>query len=308
MATEKINEILNWYPALTEAQTNNFVKLISYGRIGGTGKFVILPVDQGFEHGPARSFSPNPLGYDPRYHASLAVKSRCNAYAAPLGAIEAAADIIEEYKLPVILKVNNHDLMMPDEADALPALTGWVEDAVRLNAAAVGITIYPGSAHAREMYQQVKKLAHDARKAGLVVVVWTYPRGSGIPSKEAETAVDVVSYAVHIAAQLGAHIIKCKPTTALVALPGNVKKKVYEGLSVATLTERTRLVIEAAFGGRRVVVCSGGETKDTAILLDEVRELKAGGVHGSIVGRNAFQRPEAEAISLLHAIQEIYLS
>ena len=303
-----VNEIMSWYPSLTEKQQQNLLKLITYGRIGGSGKFVILPVDQGFEHGPARSFQPNPAGYDPRYHAELAVKAGCNGYAAPLGALEAAADIIAKENLPIILKVNNHDGMMPDDKDPFPALTSWVDDAVRLNAAAVGITIYPGSVHAREMYEQVKHLVADARAAGLIVVVWAYARGSGLPNEEAETALDVVSYAVHIAAQLGAHIIKCKPAKKLIALAGNVKKGVYDGLPMDTLADRTKLVVQSAFGGRRIVICSGGDAKKTEDLLAEITELKKGGAFGSIVGRNSFQRPEKEAIDLLHKIQDIYVS
>jgi class I fructose-bisphosphate aldolase len=304
-----VDEIVSWYPALTSTQRKNLLKLVNYGRIGGSGKFVILPVDQGFEHGPARSFQPNPAGYDPRYHAELAIKAGCNGYAAPLGAIEAAVDIIAKKDLPVILKVNNHDGMMPDEKDAFPALTSWVEDALRLKAAAVGITIYPGSAHAREMYEQVRHLVSDARVAGLVVVVWAYARGSGLPlGEEAETALDVVSYAVHIAAQLGAHIIKCKPAKKLIALPSNVKRGVYDGLPMETLADRTTLVVQSAFGGRRIIICSGGDAKKTEDLLAEIAELKKGGASGSIVGRNSFQRPEADAIDLLHTIQDIYVS
>src|SRR3990167_8216275 len=150
--TPRAKEIISWYPTLTVWQRKNLERLLSYGRLGGTGKFVILPVDQGFEHGPGRSFEPNPAGYDPLYHAQLAVDAGCNAYAAPLGALEAASEIIAKHDLPTILKVNNHDLLMPDDADPKPAITSWVEDAVRLKCAAVGFTIYPGSVHATELY------------------------------------------------------------------------------------------------------------------------------------------------------------
>jgi class I fructose-bisphosphate aldolase len=279
---------------------------MNHGRLAGTGKFVILPVDQGFEHGPGRSFEPNPAGYDPRYHAELAVKSGCNAYAAPLGAIEAAHDVIEKHKLPLILKVNNHDGMMPDDADPKMAVTSWVEDAVRLNANAVGFTIYPASAHAQAMYLELKQLVADARKAGLPVVVWTYPRGSGLESKDVETAVDVVAYAVHIAAQLGAHIIKCKPPKAALGLPDHIKREVYKNTPIQNLSDRIKIIIQAAFNGRRIVINSGGDAKGTDELLEEIRQLHAGGSFGSIVGRNSFQRPETEAIKLLNDIQDIY--
>ena len=305
---------MSWYPELTDEQRSNFLKIINYGRIGGSGKFVILPVDQGFEHGPSRSFESNPVMYDPAAHAQLAIDSGCNAYAAPLGALEAAAEVIKKAELPTILKVNNHDLLMPDESDPFPAVTSWVDDAVRLGCAGVGFTIYQGSTHSREMYNELRDLVRAARKSGHVVVVWSYPRGSGlIPAdeklkpKDIETAVDVVAYAVHIAALLGAHIIKCKPPIALVGLKDSKKRDVYKDKPIEKLSERMRLIMQAAFNGHRVVINSGGEAKGEKDIVDEVRELQAGGSFGSIVGRNAFQRPKQEAIKLLHQIQDIYI-
>jgi class I fructose-bisphosphate aldolase len=306
MSVNRVSEILSWYPALTNMQKHNLLRFINYGRIGGTGKFVLLPVDQGFEHGPGRSFEPNPAGYDPTYHPKLAIESGCNGYAAPLGQIEAAVDVIASAELPTILKVNSHDLMMPDDTDPNPAITSWVDDAVRLNCAAVGFTIYPGSVHSKDMYEQVRELANDARVAGLVVVVWAYPRGSGLPSKDVETAVDIVCYAVHIAAQLGAHIIKCKPSKAVIGLPDHVKKETYKGVPIDTLADRTKIVVKSAFDGHRIVINSGGEAKDDEAVLEEIRQLSAGNSFGSIVGRNAFQRQKDESIALLHQIQDIY--
>jgi class I fructose-bisphosphate aldolase len=302
MNNNRVSEILSWYPSLTNMQRHNLLRIIRYGRIGGSGKFVILPVDQGFEHGPGRSFQPNPAGYDPLYHAQLAVDAGCNAYAAPLGALEAAMDVTAMTELPTILKVNSHDLMMPDGDDPFPAVTSWVDDAIRLNCAAVGFTIYPGSNRSREMYGQVRELVDDAKAAGKVVVIWAYPRGSGLPSKDSETAVDICCYAVHI----GAHIIKCKPTKDLIGLPDHIKKGTYDGIPIDTLADRTKLVIKSAFNGHRIVINSGGEAKGNDEVLEEIRQLKDGGSFGSIVGRNAFQRPRDESISLLHQIQDIY--
>jgi fructose-bisphosphate aldolase, class I len=306
MGADRVSEILSWYPAMTSQQKYNLLRFINYGRIGGTGKFVLLPVDQGFEHGPGRSFQPNPAGYDPLYHAKLAIDSGCNGYAAPLGQIEAAVDVITAASLPTILKVNSHDLMMPDDDDPAPAVTAWVDDAVRLNCAAVGFTIYPGSVNSSEMYEQVRDLANDARSAGLVVVVWAYPRGSGLPSKDVETAVDIVCYAVHLAAQLGAHIIKCKPSKAVIGLPDHVKRGTYKDVPIETLADRTKIVVKSAFDGHRIVINSGGEAKSDQDVLDEVSQLAKGGSFGSIVGRNAFQRVKDESIVLLHKIQDIY--
>ena len=312
--TERIKEILGWYPALTEDQRKNFLRIINYGRIGGSGKFVILPVDQGFEHGPGRSFEPNPVMYDPISHVRLAIDSGCNAYAAPLGCIEKAKDVIDSSGIPTILKVNNHDIMMPDSKDPFSAVTSWVEDAARLGCAAVGFTLYPGSAHSREIYGQARELVKDARSAGLAVVMWSYARGSGLETldsqmspKDIETAVDVICYSVHIAALLGAHIIKCKPPKALIGLKDSVKNGVYKDAPIAELSDRTRLVMKAAFNGTRVVINSGGEAKGEEEVLKEVQELAKGGSFGSIVGRNSFQRPNDEAVELLHKIQDAYV-
>src|SRR5689334_14277030 len=160
------------------------------GSLAGTGKFVILPVDQGFEHGPARSFAPNPEGYDPAYHPSLALEAGCNAYAAPLGFIESIAP---QYagKLPLILKLNNSDSLGGPE-QPVSALTGTVKDALRLGCNAIGFTIYPGSSHRNTMFQEVRDLIAEAREAGLPTIIWSYPRGGKL-SKDGETAIDVVA-------------------------------------------------------------------------------------------------------------------
>src|SRR5262249_48168107 len=274
-----------------------------HGRLGGTGKLVILPVDQGFEHGPARSFAPNPGGYDPRYHFELGIAAGCNAYAAPLGFLEAgAAEFAGE--IPLILQLNNSDSLTPGSAPC-PALTGSVEEALRLGCAAVGFTIYPASAARNEMYGQIRALTEEAKRKGLTVVVWSYPRGSGI-SKEGETAIDVVAYAAQIAAQLGAHVIKVKPPTA--HIEQEAAKKVYEKqrIPVGSLAERVRHVVQSAFNGRRIVIFSGGEAKDTAAIMDEVRAIRDGGGFGSIIGRNSFQRPKAEALTFLGQVMDIY--
>src|ERR1700676_3706059 len=189
---EKVREILSWYSSENPGVRTNLARLLNHGRLAGTGKLVILPVDQGFEHGPARSFAPNPAGYDPRYHFQLAIESGCNAYAAPLGSLAAAA---ADYAgdIPLILKCNNHDILN-DERDPISALTSGVDDALRLGCVAVGFTIYPGSSERTIMYEQLRELAEEAKASGLAVVVWSYPRGSSL-SKDGETAIDVVAYA-----------------------------------------------------------------------------------------------------------------
>ena len=301
--TERVREILSWYGSDTPGTKANIARLLNHGRLGGTGRLVILPVDQGFEHGPARSFASNPPGYDPRYHFDLAIAAGCNAYAAPLGFLEAgAAEFAGE--IPLILKLNNSDSLVGG-GDPCPALTGSVDEALRLGCAAIGFTIYPGSGARNEMYGQIRALSEEAKRKGLAVVVWSYPRGGGL-SKEGETAIDVVAYAAQIAAQLGAHLIKVKPPTA--HIEQSAAKKVYEKerIPIGTLAERVRHVVQSAFNGRRIVIFSGGEAKETSAIFDEVRAIRDGGGFGSIIGRNSFQRPRDEALKFLGTVMQIY--
>ncbi len=298
--SERVEKILSNYAGENPGVIGNLRKMMHTGTLAGTGKMVILPVDQGFEHGPGRSFEPNPAGYDPEYHAHLAVKAGCNAYAAPLGFIEAVANK-HAGRLPLILKVNNSDLLAKT-ASPQSALTSSVEDALRLGCSAIGFTIYPGSPSRNESYEQIRDMSREARKAGIPTVIWSYARGS--MSKEGETAIDVVAYAAHIACQLGAHIVKVKPPTA--HIEGDDRRKYYEKLPLDTLANRVKHVVRACFDNKRIVIFSGGEPKDTAGLLDEIREIHKGGGYGSIMGRNAFQRPEAEAVKLLSDVMAIF--
>ena len=301
--TPRVREILSWYGSENTGVVTQLARMMNTGRLKGTGKMVILPVDQGFEHGPARSFAKNPDGYDPAYHFELAIESGCNAYAAPLGQLEACArDFAGE--IPLILKVNNSDVLYSSKSP-ISALTSSVEDALRLGCAAIGFTIYPGSAFRKDMYEEISAITRDAKKAGLAVVIWSYPRGEQL-SKEGETGIDVVAYAAHVAAQLGANIIKVKPPTA--HIEQDAARKVYEsqGIKVTSLADRVRHVVQSSFGGKRIVIFSGGEAKGTEEILMEVKELAHGGGFGSIMGRNAFQRPKKEAIQLLHRVQETF--
>jgi class I fructose-bisphosphate aldolase len=252
---DRVQEILSWYSSDNAGTKTNIARLLRHGKLAGTGKLVILPVDQGFEHGPARSFAPNPEGYNPLYHFQLAIDAGCNAYAAPLGFLEVGAAEFAG-RIPLILKLNNHDVLH-DEKDPLPSVTGSVKDALRLGCSAVGFTIYPGSSHCNAMYEQLRAIAEDAKDCGLAVVVWSYPRGS-VLSKEGETAIDVVAYAAQIAAQLGAHVIKVKLPTA--HLEQAAAKKVYESakIPITTLAERVKHVVQSSFDGRRIVIFSGG--------------------------------------------------
>jgi class I fructose-bisphosphate aldolase len=302
--TPRVKEILSWYESDNAGTRANLYRLLMSGTLAGTGKLVILPVDQGFEHGPARSFAPNPAGYDPEYHIQLAIESGCNAYAAPLGFIEAVA---HKYagQIPLILKVNNSDSLSKLGGAPISAVTSSVQTAVRLGCAAIGYTIYPGSDARNTQLESLRVLTEEAKAAGLVVVTWSYPRGTGI-SKEGETAVDIAAYAAQIAAQMGSHIIKVKPPKELVEHPE--AKKVYEKQQIAikTLPERVRHVVQSAFAGKRIVIFSGGEAKGTEEVLAEVKGIAEGGAFGSIMGRNAFQRPKADALKLLADVMKIY--
>jgi len=302
--TARVKEILSWYPSDNPGTLTNIARLLTHGKLGGTGKLVILPVDQGFEHGPARSFSPNPPGYDPDYHFQLAIDAGCNAYAAPLGFLEAGAAKFAG-QIPLILKLNNSDTLAKIDQPC-SAVTGSVRDALRLGCAAIGFTIYPGSGARNTQYEQLRQLIEEAKASGLAAVVWSYPRGAGI-SKDGETAVDVCAYAAQIAAQLGAHVIKVKPPKDFIEQAE--AKKVFEkhAIPVKTLADRVRHVVQSAFAGKRILIFSGGEAKGTDEILAEVRGIKEGGGFGSIMGRNAFQRPKAEALKLLDEVMKIYM-
>lgn len=299
--TRRVKAILNGYESDNPGTKANLARILMNGRLGGTGKLLILPVDQGFEHGPARSFAPNPDAYDPQYHFQLALDAGLSAYAAPLGMIEAGADTFAG-QVPTILKLNNANSLSTNKDQAV---TGSVDDALRLGCAAIGFTIYPGSEDQYEMIEELRDLAEEAKSVGLAVVVWSYPRGGNL-SKEGETAVDISAYAAHMACLLGAHIIKVKPPTDALFL--DEARKVYEAqkVDVATLTARIRHVVQSAFNGRRIVVFSGGAAKGLDGLYDEVRAVRDGGGSGSIIGRNTFQRPREEALKMLDQIIQIY--
>jgi len=300
--TQRVKKILDWYESDNPGTKSNLARILSEGKLGGTGKLLILPVDQGFEHGPARSFAPNPAAYDPHYHFQLAIDAGLSAYAAPLGMIEAGASTYAG-AIPTILKVNSSNSLATSKDQAV---TGSVSDALRLGCSAIGFSIYPGSEYAFEQMEELRELAEEAKSAGLAVVVWSYPRGPNL-DRVAETALDICAYAAQMAALMGAHIIKVKPPTNNVSL--EAAKKTYETNKIdgSTLAKRVEHVMQAAFSGRRIVVFSGGEAKDLEGLFTEIRGLRDGGANGSIIGRNTFQRPKKDALEMLQKIVAIYL-
>ena len=299
-----VKNILSFYESDNPGTKANLARILMHGKLGGTGKMVILPVDQGFEHGPDRSFAINPDAYDPHYHFELAIDAGLNAYAAPLGMIEAGADSFAG-QIPTILKVNSSNSLHNGGTAPHQATTASIKDALRLGCSAIGFTIYPGSDAAFDMFEEISALAEEAKANGLAVVIWSYPRGGDL-SKIGETAMDICAYATHIAAMLGAHIIKVKPPTQ--ALENLEAIKVYEKVKIPmnTLEERIKHVMKTAFNGRRIVVFSGGNAKGEEDIYNEIRQIYKGGANGSIIGRNTFQRPREEALKMLDNIIRIY--
>jgi class I fructose-bisphosphate aldolase len=302
--TNNVRKILGNYESDNPGVKANLARILMSGKLGGTGKLVILPVDQGFEHGPARSFAKNEIAYDPHYHFKLAINAGLSAFAAPLGMLEAGASTFAG-QIPLIMKLNSSNSLSREKDAPSQAITGSVSEAVRLGCSAIGFTIYPGSDDALNMISEIQEIALDAKDSGLAVVVWSYPRGGNI-SKDGETAIDIVSYAAHMAALVGAHIIKVKPPTSHIEL--EEAKKVYESenIPIGKLSDRIRHVVQSCFQGRRLVVFSGGTAKDEDSLLKEIKDLYLGGASGSIIGRNSFQRKYDDALSLLNKITTIY--
>ena len=303
-ATRTVRRILDRYEGETPGVKGNLCRMLMNGRLGGTGRMIILPVDQGFEHGPARSFAPNPDAYDPHYHYQLAIDAGLNAYAAPLGMLEAGADRFAG-QIPTILKANSANSLMSPTAGKDQAVTAGVDDALRLGCAAIGFTIYPGSDRAVAMMEEIREIRAEAAAKGLATVIWSYPRGEAL-SKAGETAIDIAAYAAQMAALLGAHVIKIKLSTDDLELPE--AKKVYEsqGIDIASQAARVRHCMQAAFDGRRIVVFSGGARKGSDSVYDDARAIRDGGGNGSIIGRNTFQRPRGEALSMLSDLVDIY--
>lgn len=304
--TPRVKEILSWYESDNPGTKANLARMMMHGKLAGTGKLVILPVDQGFEHGPARSFAVNPAAYDPHYHFNLAVEAGCNAYASVLGMLEAGASTFAG-EIPLILKMNSSNSLLPKGDQPDQAVTATIQDALRLGCSAIGFTIYPGSGASNALFEEIRALSAEAKAHGLAVVIWSYPRG-GFLSKEGELAVDISAYAAHLAALLGAHIIKVKLPTDFLELPE--AKKVYQDLKldVDTLAKRVAHVKQTTFNGRRLVIFSGGATKGKDSVIEDITAIAQGGGDGSIIGRNVFQRPKAEALEMLDKVMTILKS
>ncbi|MGB7539594.1 MAG: class I fructose-bisphosphate aldolase [Anaerolineales bacterium] len=299
----RIDEMLSWYSSENPGVRTNLYRILCHGKLAGTGRILMLPADQGFEHGPGRSFSNNPAAYDPRYHIELAIEAGCNAYVAPLGFLEAvAADYAGQ--IPFVLKLNGRDLLHKDP-DPMLAQFATVEDALRLGCTAVGFGIYPGTNNRRILYEQLREVVREAKRVGLPVICWSYPRGANIP-KEAETAADITTYAAHLAAQMGAHILYLKLPTERIEHEDT--RILYEkhGVKLGTLEDRIRHVLQGAFQSRRIVLFSGGPRGDVDIILNEAIAIRNAGAAGQMIGRNAFQRSREAALDLFEQLIRVY--
>ena len=303
--TEKVKDILDWYSSESPAVKSNIAKILMTGKLAGTGKILILPVDQGFEHGPAKSFAINNNAYDPEYHVKLALDAQLNAYAAPKGMIEYVAD---KYcaQIPFILKMNSSNSLYSNSNQPMQAITSTIKDAIYLGCTAVGFTIYPGSDDSLYAMQEISELISEAKSHGLATVIWSYPRGGDI-TKEGETSLDIIAYAAHIAALLGANMIKVKPPSANIAMKSSQKIYATYNANKEDLSARVEHIMKSSFSNKRLVIFSGGATKNDQELYEEVKKIKNGGASGSIIGRNAFQRTHKDALNLLSNIIDIYL-
>tara|TARA_Y100000590_G_C15667898_1_gene995141 strand:+ start:430 stop:1335 length:906 start_codon:yes stop_codon:yes gene_type:complete len=297
---DKIKNILKYYEENNKSTLDNLSILLENGKLGGTGKLIIYPVDQGFEHGPDRSFSINPDAYDPHYHINFAIDAGMSAFAAPLGMIE-SGHISYANKIPFILKCNSSNSLTSIKDQAI---TGSVKDALRLKCKGVGFTIYPGSEYNFKLMEQACNLFREAKEAGLFTVLWSYARGN--MSKKGETAINIISYAAHMACLCGAHIVKVKLPTSFLEEDSTKDVFIKNNIKIDTQIDRVKLIKKSCFNGRRIVVFSGGDAKNENELLEEVKAIKAGGGNGSIVGRNCFQRSRNEALELIDKMINIY--
>lgn len=302
--TQKVKKILAGYESDNPGVKANLARMLMNGRLAGTGSMVILPVDQGFEHGPARSFGMNEDSYDPHYHYKLGINSGCSAYAAPLGSLEAGADTFAG-AIPLILKINSSNSLYDGGTAPDQAVTGSIEDALRLGCSAIGYTIYPGSDASLEMFEELRELILEAKSYGIASVVWSYARGGNL-SSAGETAVDVIAYGAHMACLLGAHVVKVKLPSDHIELAEARKVYEAENIKIDTMADRVAHVVKSCFNGRRMVVFSGGGAKGADGVYDDTRAIRDGGGNGSIIGRNSFQRPYDEGYKLLTDIMDIY--
>ncbi len=293
----------------------NFQLILNHGRLAGTGYVSILPVDQGIEHSAGASFAPNPIYFDPAAIVELAIEGGCNCVASTLGVLGAVSRKYA-HKIPFMVKLNHNEfLSYPNTYDQI--MFARVKQAFDMGAVAVGATIYFGSEESHRQIQEVSAAFQQAHELGLVCVLWCYLRNSAFKKDGVDyhTAADLTAQANHLGVTIQADIIKQKlPTTngGFEALKfGKTDPRVYSELTPGNHPiEMARYQVANCYLGRAPLINSGGESKGATDLAEAVRTAvinkRAGGA-GLISGRKAFQKPMNEGVTLLHAIQDVYL-
>lgn len=291
----------------------NMYRIFHTGRLAGTGYLSILPVDQGVEHSAGASFAPEPLYFDPENIVKLAIEGGCNAVASTFGVLGSVARKYA-HKIPFIVKINHNELLSyPNFYDQ--TLFGTVKQAWDMGAAAIGATIYFGSRESRRQIQEIAEAFAYAHELGMVTILWCYLRNSAFKTEDADyhTAADLTGQANYLGATIEADIIKQKlPETnhGYTALKfGKTSKLVYEKLTSDHPIDLCRYQVANCYMGRIGLINSGGPSGKNDFqeaVATAVINKRAGGM-GLISGRKAFQRPMAEGIKLLNAIQDVYL-
>ena len=289
--------------------------LYSHGRLGGTGYLSILPVDQGIEHSGGASFAPNPMYFDPENIIKLAIEAECNAVASTFGVL---ASMSRKYahKIPFVVKINhNETLSLPAQYDQ--TMYGSVEDAWNMGATAVGATIYFGAPESRRQILEVSEAFERARELGMATILWCYTRNSGFKKDGVDyhTSADLTGQANHIGVTIQADIIKQKLPTNNGGYTninfGNTNPKVYSELTTDNPIDLCRYQVANCYMGRQGLINSGGASGGDSDKADAVKTAvinKRAGGSGLILGRKAFQKPMAEGVEIINAVQDVYLS
>jgi class I fructose-bisphosphate aldolase len=294
---------------------NRMAWMYKHGRLSGTGYLSILPVDQGIEHSAGASFAPNPAYFDPENIVKLALDGGCNAVASTFGVLGVVSRKYA-HKIPFIVKINHNDLLTyPNRYDQ--HMFGMVEQAWDMGAVAVGATVYFGSEESARQIEEVAQAFQAAHELGMFTVLWCYLRNDAFKQGGVDysTAADLTNQANHLGVTMQADLIKQKQATnngGYNAIKfGKTNKLVYEKLTSDHPIDLCRYQVAGCYMGRIGMINSGGESKGASDLQDAVITAvvnKRAGGQGMISGRKSFQKPMAEGIKLLNAIQDVYLS
>jgi len=292
----------------------NLQALFDHGRLAGTGYLSLLPVDQGVEHSAGASFAPNPMFFDPKHIVELAIEGGCNGVASTLGVLGIVARQYA-HKIPMILKINHNELLTyPNKYDQ--TLFASINQAFNMGACAVGATVFFGSEESRRQIQEVSAAFEHAHNLGMVTILWAYTRNAAFKTAEQDyhVSADLTGQANHLAVTIGADIVKQKTATnngGYNAIKfGKTHPKVYSELTTEHPIDLVRYQVANCYMGRIGMINSGGESGSDDLhqaIRTAVINKRAGGM-GLISGRKAFQKPFAEGVKLLHAIQDVYLS